>query len=293
MHWRRYWRNGNSERRYSVHIDQKYSDEEFDDSYTTDAPFSLRTFGICSRKSDNSILNRYIDRYILHYVLTGKGWFNGSRFEAGDIIFCTDSSPYSLSSDPNNPCTYAWISFNGGKSEKYVTAMGLLQAYRIYPAKHFQEICTILYDMIDVDHKDVDIALYLESCLIRLLSFSVPEKEQASAESVQKPISKVSSAIQFISDHYKNPMLSQKDIAEAAQANEKYLQRLFKAETGQTLHQYLENIRMEAAVAMLNSSNYNINEISEYIGYNDRRTFSEAFKRKFGYAPSRYREAEH
>ncbi|HBF15200.1 MAG TPA: hypothetical protein DDW30_05890 [Clostridiales bacterium] len=293
MHWRRYWRNGSSERRYSVHIDRKYSDEEFDDSYNSDAPFSLRTFGICSRKSDNSILNRYIDRYIFHYVLTGKGWFNGSRFKAGDIIFCTDSSPYSLSSDPNNPCTYAWISFNGGKSEKYVTAMGLLQTYRIYPAKHFQEICAILYDMIDTDHPNVDIALYLESCLIRLLAFSVPEQEQAPTEAAQKPLSKVNSAIQFISDHYKDPMLSQKDIADAAQANEKYLQRLFKAETGQTLHQYLENIRMEAAVAMLNSSNYNINEISEYIGYNDRRTFSEAFKRKFGDSPSRYREAEH
>ena len=70
--------------------------------------------------------------------------------------------------------------------------------------------------------------------------------------------------------------------------NEKYLQRLFKAETGMSIYQYVSKLRMDAAITLLGASNYNINEIAEYVGYNDRKRFTEIFKKRFGVSPSKY-----
>ena len=57
---------------------------------------------------------------------------------------------------------------------------------------------------------------------------------------------------------------------------------------GITIYRYIAKLRMDAAINLLNTSNYNVNEISEFVGYNDRRTFTEAFKKQFGISPTQF-----
>lgn len=291
MHWRHCTNDGRSEKLYSVDEIWKYSDPYYNDYYVPDAPVTLKTFGICSRPPDDHIVNRFAEKYVLHYILSGKGWFNGIPFETGDIVFCTNSMPYSLSSHRDDPCTYSWISFNGGKSEKYLDIMGLTETFRIYKSVHTHRINEILYDMMEIEHKDVESALYLESKFIELLSLSVPTASDKDGKGSRRGTDKrVNAAIQFIAENFRDPELRLEHIADAAATNEKYLQRIFKANMGVSIYQYISKVRMDAAVTLLVSSNYNVNEISEYVGYNDRRTFSEIFKKHFGVSPTQYSE---
>jgi histidinol-phosphate aminotransferase len=41
----------------------------------------LKTFGICERSPTDHVINRYVERYIFHFILAGKGWCNGIPFE--------------------------------------------------------------------------------------------------------------------------------------------------------------------------------------------------------------------
>jgi AraC-like DNA-binding protein len=67
-----------------------------------------------------------------------------------------------------------------------------------------------------------------------------------------------------------------------------YLSRIFSAQTGQTITQYLRQLRMEKAAALLRSGEYNVTEAALEVGYNSLSHFSAAFHETFGCCPGLY-----
>lgn len=291
-----YWRHQTdllkkvSEKIYSPHSESKYSDVYYNDYFNTEAPIMLKYFGITSRSPHDPIINRYNEKYNIFYILSGKGWCNGFPFEEGEIIFCDKSTPYSISSNHNDPCTYTWISFQDRKDDPYIDLFGLGHTNQCYKAQYMQEIVQVFYEMIETDHSGINLPLYLESCLLRLLALSVPPTPISSAiDTPTENYNRVNEAVKYISGNFRNPNLRLKEIADAVRSNEKYLQRIFKAEKGISIYKYITKVRMDTARLLLQSSDYNINEISEYVGYNDRCNFADIFRKYYGVYPSQYK----
>ncbi|MGA2786942.1 MAG: AraC family transcriptional regulator [Verrucomicrobiota bacterium] len=67
-----------------------------------------------------------------------------------------------------------------------------------------------------------------------------------------------------------------------------YLSRIFSAQTGQTITQYLRQLRMEKAAELLKSGEYNVTEAAFEVGYNSLSHFSAAFHETFGCCPGLY-----
>ncbi|MCA0901320.1 GlxA family transcriptional regulator [Microbulbifer agarilyticus] len=65
--------------------------------------------------------------------------------------------------------------------------------------------------------------------------------------------------------------------------------RRFKLATGQTPLQYLQNVRIDMARELLQSSNLSVNEIAEKVGYQDMGHFTALFKKFLSTTPSEYR----
>ena len=59
-----------------------------------------------------------------------------------------------------------------------------------------------------------------------------------------------------------------------------------KALTGQSPHSLLNSYRLEKAKELLQSHEYNVNEVCYRVGFASRSGFSRSFKNKFGMAPS-------
>ncbi|HET9663215.1 MAG TPA: helix-turn-helix domain-containing protein [Burkholderiales bacterium] len=74
---------------------------------------------------------------------------------------------------------------------------------------------------------------------------------------------------------------------------ERSLKRRFKAATGLTLIDYLQNLRIEEAKRLLESSERSADDISFEVGYEDASFFRRLFKRRTGLTPVQYRRIFH
>jgi AraC-like DNA-binding protein len=67
-----------------------------------------------------------------------------------------------------------------------------------------------------------------------------------------------------------------------------YLSRIFSAQTGQTITQYLRQLRMDKAASLLRSGEFNVTEAALEVGYNSLSHFSTTFHETFGCCPGLY-----
>jgi len=82
---------------------------------------------------------------------------------------------------------------------------------------------------------------------------------------------------------------SLQQVVDRANIPERTLKRRFRAATGMTLIEYLQNLRVEKAKRLLEISSLPVDEISAETGYEDASFFRRLFKRRTGLTPSQYR----
>jgi len=95
----------------------------------------------------------------------------------------------------------------------------------------------------------------------------------------------------YIRDHYNEP-LSIKQIADHFHFSSIYLGRLFKEQTGCYFSDYVNEIRINEAKALLRSSTLKPTEIAVRVGYADPNYFFRKFKQLVGISPTQYRDSE-
>ena len=72
--------------------------------------------------------------------------------------------------------------------------------------------------------------------------------------------------------------------------NKDYLAKLFKKETGLSIHAFVKEIRMKEACRLLVSSSDSITDVAAACGFSDMKTFYALFKKHTGLTPKAYRE---
>lgn len=92
----------------------------------------------------------------------------------------------------------------------------------------------------------------------------------------------------WLSEHFREPGAVARAVAHA-RIPERTLKRRFKSATGLALIDYLQNLRIEEAKRLLESTDRAVDEISYEIGYEDPSFFRRLFKRRTGVAPVQYR----
>lgn len=80
------------------------------------------------------------------------------------------------------------------------------------------------------------------------------------------------------------------DLAEAFHTSASTLRRRL-AEQGLTLGELVREVRMETALALLQSTTLGVGEVAARCGYESHSSFSSAFRQRFGFAPSDLRPA--
>ncbi len=100
---------------------------------------------------------------------------------------------------------------------------------------------------------------------------------------------KIDRILHYIHLHYFEP-LSLAEIAERFHMTETYLSRHFKEKVGQNYVNYLNDVRLNNAVADLTQTEKSITEIALDHGFSTPSVFNRYFKGKYGRTPSEYRK---
>lgn len=95
-------------------------------------------------------------------------------------------------------------------------------------------------------------------------------------------------AIDYISDHL-HSRIKIEDIANHLSLSIAYLSRLFKAEIGMVLSEYINIKKIESASSMLQFSKYTDLEISNMLGFSSQSYFIKIFKKYTGMTPKEYK----
>ena len=95
----------------------------------------------------------------------------------------------------------------------------------------------------------------------------------------------------MIKEHLSNSC-SISSLAAHVAMSESSLYRFLKKKTGLTPGQFIRDIRLQEAIFLLESQQYNtISEVVYAIGFKDASSFTRLFKKRFGKSPSTYLES--
>jgi YesN/AraC family two-component response regulator len=95
---------------------------------------------------------------------------------------------------------------------------------------------------------------------------------------------------EFTDSQLFNPGLSMTMIADKMNISENYLSRIFKEQYGETLSNYIEKNKIQAAQELLKETMMSISDIAVKVGYNSDHVFRRAFRRVTGLSPVEFRQ---
>lgn len=141
-----------------------------------------------------------------------------------------------------------------------------LSVWKGYDTDKYYRVSAILYEIIAAFYKNANHAHYSE---------------------------KMQNAMNYVKENIDNPTLSVNDIAAQLSICPTTLRNLFQSETGYSPKQYIIRMRMSEAASMINSGYWSITQIAAKVGYYDQKNFSTAYKKYFGYSPSKQKYNYH
>lgn len=217
-----------------------------------------------------------VRRYtLIHYVSRGRGVLhtqNGSySVGPGQAFVILPGEVNTYTADMEDPWHYSWIGFDGALSHRFA---------ELGPVITLPE--SVLQRMLRCAREDPSMAEYrLSAELLRLYAmlFSKTAGTHPHVRRVEN----------YIRSAYMEPIRVEQ-IAQQLNLDRRYLSRLFKEKTGQTIQEYLIQVRMEEAEYHLRQGR-TVKEAAHLSGYEDVANFSKMFKRKTGRSPADLRTA--
>lgn len=143
--------------------------------------------------------------------------------------------------------------------------------------KLFDEILAVWQD------KNAGYKLRATSIFYQILSMIISSEANDSA-----PKNRYLSAGEYIKRNFSDPSLSIHNISENFNVCDALFRREFKKHFGVSPKKYLDNIRMEYAIHLLQTGYFTHDEIAERSGFTNAKYFRTAFKKKTGVPPSKY-----
>lgn len=153
-------------------------------------------------------------------------------------------------------------------------------------------VSVVLHQIINSSVNSSIRELYVKGKVYELLSLHFQKDENVEGEYCpflvdEQNVLKIRKAKEIIISRMAEPP-SLQELANEIGLNLKKLKEGFKQIYGDTVYSFLFDYKMEHSRKLLESNQYNVNEVGVQVGYSTASHFIAAFKKKFGTTPKKY-----
>lgn len=127
--------------------------------------------------------------------------------------------------------------------------------------------------------------LIAEGVLLYTLSYLTLDRTEDTPIQAQGVIQNL---LDYVDHNYRDPSLNLKKLADIFGYTDKYLSHLFKQHVQTNWRTYLNKLRIQHAIAVIDEGKTNVAEIAHACGFEDELYFSKVFKRHTGKTPHGY-----
>ncbi len=213
---------------------------------------------------------------LLHCVLSGKGTYTcgGVVYPVapGQIFRILPGEETVYRADDRDPWHYAWIGFDGALSGRMASVPPVFS------------VSALISELFRANADNPDTTEFgLAATLFRLYEELFADREPDGNEYVRR--------IRSYIDAMYMKKISVEGLADQLHLNRRYMTRIFHAETGMSVRDYLLRTRMREATECLRAG-LSVGETAERCGYEDMFLFSKLFRKTYGVSPSGWKNRE-
>ncbi len=230
------------------------------------------------------------------YIASGKVHFYFDNSETDTVVSAGNMVLYR----PKEPQRYVyfgadqtevfWVHFTGRNVKNILRGYGIQDNMRIINTGTSPEYTRLFKQMIQelqrcqTDYKDL-LVLLLQQLFISIHR-QITKEHKLKNEYLD---SEMEIAMQYFNDHY-NAEINIEEYAASRGMSVSWFIRNFKLYTNTTPMQYIVSLRIANAQMLLETTNYNVTEIGNIVGYDNPLYFSRIFRKQKGISPSEYRK---
>lgn len=232
--------------------------------------------------------------YQLLYVASGKAhfYFDGKDREvtAGHMILFQPRQEQHYEYFAKDKPEVYWVHFTGGDVKNILRRYEIPLDNPVFYSGSSSTYAYLFKEMINelqtcrVGYQEL-LEMYLRQIFL-LVQRSRQERKPTVSSYIQE---EMEYARRYFNEHYNEP-ISIEEYAQSRGMSVSWFLRNFKQITTMSPMQYILSIRINNAVSLLETTDYNITEISAIIGYDNPLYFSRIFRKQIGMSPSDFRK---
>ena len=228
--------------------------------------------------------------WVLHYVVSGEGLYFGQPVTGPCVFIETPDTVqfYAVSGNESAPAwEQYWIMFDGQTAPDWLAYAGFPKVPTVLPCPYMHQAQSIFAELLtSSNYIGQNDHYYMLSGLCRLFALHAATKEKA-PRSDSAYVRKIRA---YIHDNYAT-IRSEAELADLVHLSTRYMNKIFKKETGKPPIQYLNHYRIRCAKSLLERPELSIHEISEMLGFSNPNYFCCVFQRHCnGISPLAYRK---
>lgn len=256
---------------------------------------SCGTYRLLKRKKLETCRPEGRNDYQLIYISSGSGYFyfdnmpKETVIEAGNIILYRPNDYQKYEYYSKDHAEVYWIHFTGNEIESVFSSYGLDVRKKVFAcgtdALYRTNFEMIINEMeMKKDYFD-DVAAFL----FKQILISVGRYQKKTSPENPYPNNEIEEIMSYFRAHYQENINVEKYIESQGYSISSFF-RKFKEYTEMTPLQYILHIRLSCAMKLLETSTYQVGEISKIVGYDNQLYFSRLFHKHIGMSPNNYRK---
>ncbi len=224
------------------------------------------------------------NNYIIHYVISGCGYFNKHTVKKGQGFLITPGMSEHYYPDAKNPWEFLWIVFgNNSANGKIFKEYNANPQTNIFEYNNALPVIQLKETIIKNNNGIYNAYELFEMFLHVFNNHNIAKNPKIDAETTYFQY-----AVNFIKANYFRK-ITIAELTDILGVSQPYLYRIFKKKCSLSPKEFIDEIKLQKAKELLSQTSLQISEIATSVGTEDSAAFSKFFKSKTGLSPTEFR----